>query len=97
MKQRLHLLTAVLLTWGGSLLICSTYFVGWHVNLYLVGILFLNAGMLMTHPAYYSALLDLPHFERWRRGQWFALFLALLPATLWAIEASVNLISRVLR
>lgn len=96
MKHRLQLYFAVLLCWAGSLLICSTYFVGGHVNLYLVGILFLNAGMLMTHPTYYSALLELPHFESWRRWQWIAFLLALLPAALWAADSSIALIKRVI-
>ncbi len=95
-KLRVQLFTAIFLCWFASLLICATYFFNWHVNLYLVGILFLNAGMLMTHPAYYSALSELPQFERWRRWQWIALFLALLPAALWAADFSVMWMVRVL-
>lgn len=96
MKHYVQLYFAVLLSWLGSLLICATYFVGLHVNLYLVGILFLNAGMLMTHPAYYSALAEIPHFDRWRRWQWLALFLSLLPVALWAADSSIALIQRLI-
>ncbi len=96
MKLRLQLYTAVLLCWFASLLICVTYFLHWHVNLYLVGILLLNAGMLMTHPTYYSALMTLPGFERWRRWQWLALFLALLPALLWCVKTSLQLLANLL-